>query len=65
MMMTVRNQYIEDWLTLTLQYLKPRHWIQQHGNTEVLHAYVNCYSRPTGHSSEIRAMLIRLSLDLN
>ena len=65
LMMTVRNQYIEDWLTLTLQYLKPRHWIQQHGNTDVLHTYVNCYSRPTGHSSETLAMLIRLSLDLN
>jgi ankyrin repeat protein len=65
LMMTVRNQYIEDWLTLTLQYLKPRHWIQQHGNTDVLHTYVNCYSRPTGHSCETLAILIRLSLDLN
>jgi hypothetical protein len=59
---SIRN--IEDWLTLTLQYLKPRHWVQQHGNTDVLHTYVNCYSRPTGHSCETLAMLIRLSLDL-
>jgi len=31
----------------------------------VLHTYVNCCSRPTGHSCETLAMLIHLSLDLN
>ncbi|MFN5075285.1 MAG: hypothetical protein ACK5MO_06800, partial [Planctomyces sp.] len=58
-------RYIEAWLTLTPQYLKPRHWIRQHGNTDVLHTYVNCCYSPTGHSCETLAMLIRLSLDLN